>query len=101
MVDGLAGTRTCTSSPTTRSSNASILILGLSHHWPLDVQNRQGTTALMIAARRGSVDLADLLLRYKADVNKTDYTGRTALSFARQANKQAVASMIQRAGGRE
>ena len=53
------------------------------------------------AARRGSTDLVDLLLRHKASVNRADYTGRTALGFARQANKQAVAGMIQRAGGKE
>ncbi len=55
----------------------------------------------MIAARRGSVDLVDLLLRYKANVNRSDYTGRTALSFAKQSNKQAAAGMIARAGGKE
>ena len=43
----------------------------------VDAQNRQGTTALMIAARRGALDLIDLLLRYKAAVNRADYTVRT------------------------
>ena len=66
-----------------------------------DLQSRQGQTALMVASRLGYAEIVKLLLARKADPNKPDFTGRTALSYARQSGKGTVENMLRSAGGRE
>jgi uncharacterized protein len=41
------------------------------------------------------------LLAKKADPNVPDFTGRTALTYARQHNRGSIETMLRKAGGRE
>ena len=41
------------------------------------------------------------LLAKKADPNTPDFTGRTALTYARQAGRGTVEAMLRKAGGHE
>ena len=57
----------------------------------LDSQNRQGMTALMMAARDGKHALVQYLLEAGAKHQLTDYTGRTALDWAKEGrNKRCI-----------
>src|ERR1700724_3603092 len=48
-----------------------------------EVPNQEGQTALMLAARAGSVEVADLLVRHGANVNAREkWRGQTALMWA-------------------
>jgi ankyrin repeat protein len=48
----------------------------------VDTSNWEGQTPLMIAARRGNVALAHLLLERGANVARTDTHGMTAAAYA-------------------
>ena len=73
----------------------------IKRHAKVSAQSRQGTTALMIAARLGNAEIVRLLLAAKADPNQPDFTGRTAVAYARQANRGSIEAMLRKAGGRE
>ena len=62
---------------------------------------RQGNTALMIAARRSYTEVVRVLLAKKADPNKTDFTGRTALTYAKQSGSTTIEAMLRKVGGHE
>ena len=49
-------------------------------------------TPIIIAARAGHEELVDLLIEYKADLEASDLTGRTALSLARDRRGRAMKS---------
>ena len=66
-----------------------------------NAQTRQGVTALMVAARLGHAEVVRLLLDRKANPNTPDFTGRTALTYARQGNRATIEAMLRKAGGRE
>lgn len=51
-------------------------------HTNLDIQTRDGMTALMYAAKWGSADCVKTLLKGGADVHRKDKRGRTALTWA-------------------
>ena len=55
----------------------------------------------MVASRLGYAEIVKLLLAKKADPNKPDFTGRTALTYARQSGKGTVENMLRSAGGHE
>jgi ankyrin repeat protein len=42
-----------------------------------------------------------LLLEKKAEPNSRDFTGRTALSYARQNNRGSAEAMLRKAGAKE
>jgi ankyrin repeat protein len=65
----------------------------------VDPQNKNGLTPLMIAAGRGELELVRALLAKGANPNKTDYTGRDALSWAEDGHRPAVVQAITRAQG--
>ena len=50
----------------------------------LNSDNKNGMTPLMIAASRGNAAIVQALLAKGANVRKTDFTGRDALSWARK-----------------
>lgn len=62
----------------------------------LNAANRNGMTPLMIAARRGNRVLVKAMLVKGADVRRTDFTGRDAVSWARENRHPAVVQMLQR-----
>jgi ankyrin repeat protein len=57
-------------------------------------------TALIIAARGGHVDVAGLLIDAGADVNHSDYTGRTVLEWAGHGRSQRLVKLLEEAGAR-
>jgi ankyrin repeat protein len=56
---------------------------------------------MMVAARLGQAEIVRLLLAKKADPNTPDFTGRTALTYARQSGRTTIEAMLRKAGGRE
>src|SRR5258708_33895964 len=60
-----------------------------------NVPNQEGQTALMLAARAGSLDVADLLVRHGANVNaKEKWRGQTALMWAADAGSAAMTRFL-------
>ena len=55
----------------------------------------------MVAARLGHAEIVRLLLDKKANPNTADFTGRTALTYARQGGKPTIEAMLRKAGGHE
>ena len=49
---------------------------------PVDAENKNGMTPLMMAANRGNIDIVQALLAKGASVTKTDFTGRDAAGWA-------------------
>ena len=62
-------------------------------------RNIEGHTLLHLAAIQGHEDMAALLLRHGADLNKRDKEGRTALDRAEQM-KNSVAPYLSAIGGK-
>ncbi|KAF7659033.1 hypothetical protein LDENG_00004200 [Lucifuga dentata] len=61
-----------------------------------NIQDNQGTTALMFACERGHTHIARLLLeRSHCDLTLTDKRGRTALSIAMQGSHTDTAALLQ------
>ncbi|XP_044076805.1 KN motif and ankyrin repeat domain-containing protein 4-like [Siniperca chuatsi] len=61
-----------------------------------NIQDSQGTTALMFASERGHTHIARLLLeRSQCDLTLTDKRGRTALSIAMQGSHTDTAALLQ------
>ncbi|CAK0751489.1 hypothetical protein CCP2SC5_170024 [Azospirillaceae bacterium] len=56
----------------------------------VDIENRQGVTALMMAARDGQYEIVDRLLRAGARTEKVDFTGRTASDWAKDGRNSRV-----------
>ena len=55
---------------------------------------KAGTTALMIAAVLGNVDLVRMLLAHGADAGLTDYFGETAKTLAEKKGNSAVVELL-------
>ena len=55
-------------------------------------------TPLHKAARKGHIDLVDLLIRHGADVNIRNIANRTPLDLAVDYRKYAVADLLRRSG---
>ncbi|CAN9503111.1 unnamed protein product [Ophioblennius macclurei] len=61
-----------------------------------NIQDTQGTTALMFASERGHTHIARLLLeRSQCDLTLTDKQGQTALSIAMQGSHTDTAALLQ------
>nr|XP_040027039.1 KN motif and ankyrin repeat domain-containing protein 4-like isoform X2 [Gasterosteus aculeatus aculeatus] len=61
-----------------------------------NLQDKQGTTALMFASERGHTHIARLLLeRSRCDLTLTDKRGQTALSIAMQGSHTDTAALLQ------
>ncbi|KNC54656.1 ankyrin repeat domain-containing protein [Thecamonas trahens ATCC 50062] len=64
----------------------------------LDRKDASGMTALMIAARRGHIEVVHTLLQAGASVNTTGPDGRSALHMAVESGHPAVIELLIRAG---
>lgn len=62
----------------------------------IDARAPNGNTALMMAARYGAWDSADLLLARGADPRLTNSAGLAAADFARQQGRESLASKLER-----
>ncbi len=68
----------------------------LDAHVAVNVQSREGRTALIGAATSGQADIVNLLLRAGADPSIRDKQNRTALDYARQMHQERVISIIEK-----
>lgn len=64
----------------------------------IDALAPNGSTALMLAAKRGHLDTVRLLVGAKADLSRSDSVEGTALDMAVKANHTEVAEFLRRAG---
>ena len=55
----------------------------------------------MVAARLGHAEIVRLLLEAKANPNTADFTGRTALAYAKQSGRTTIEAMLRKAGAKE
>ncbi|MBQ4401588.1 MAG: ankyrin repeat domain-containing protein, partial [Synergistaceae bacterium] len=60
-----------------------------------------GGTALMEAAKHGDTESAEILLKYRADVNAKDNKGKTALKWAKHNKHNEVAQLLRNHGAKE
>jgi ankyrin repeat protein len=60
----------------------------------LDSLDLQGQTPLMWAALNGEIKIATHLLKAGADVNATDWWGRTALAYALSYNHKDIVTLL-------
>ncbi len=60
----------------------------------LDLVNREGETALIVAVKDGNVEAARQLLMAGADVSPKDARGRTALAWAEEENRTYLSQII-------
>ncbi len=66
---------------------------------PVNGQNKQGLTAMMLAAKGGHVGVVELLLEHGGDARLTDYTGRDAIGWARDARRPTLIKLLEQALG--
>lgn len=66
----------------------------LEHHAYIDAASPNGTTPLMMAARYGNAGVVTVLLEGGADASLKNEKGLTAIDFAREGGRPAVAEAI-------
>ncbi len=66
----------------------------------IDIQTREGLTPLMLAVKGRYISVVQLLLRYRPDLTVLDYTGRSAMGWARENRDRRIETMLRRAGAR-
>jgi uncharacterized protein len=64
-------------------------------------QSRDGLTPVMFAVRADRLGALRVLLKAKADLSVLDYTGRSALGWARASRDRRTESMLVRAGAKD
>lgn len=67
----------------------------------IDHQTHDGLTPLMLAVRSNRLAMVQFLLRKKPDLTLLDYTGRSALGWARIGRDRRAEAMLRRAGARD
>jgi ankyrin repeat protein len=78
-------------------SSVEMVALLLEHHAYIDAASPNDTTPLMMAARYGNTGTVKLLIDAGADVTLRNQQGLSARDFARTAERQDVADLINRA----
>lgn len=74
----------------------------IEHGANLEARTRDGaTTVLHQAARIGTKEMVELLLKSGAKVNKRDWAGKTALTIARNEKRESITELLIRYGGIE
>ena len=63
-----------------------------------NIRNKRGLTPIMVAARGGYADIVELLVDNGADLAQRDYTGRSALDWARESRTPGIDQILERAG---
>lgn len=66
-----------------------------------NVPNRQGLTPLMQAAKDGRLLHLELMMRHGPNLTLRDYTGRSALGWARQSRDRRVELLLRQVGAQE
>jgi ankyrin repeat protein len=62
----------------------------------LNVQDRDGKTALMLAAEKGDAQIAESLIRMRVNNQLTDKKGKTALAIARENGHTEIIKLLTR-----
>ena len=57
-----------------------------------------GSTPLIVAPRKGNVEIAKLLIERGANINKTDITGQTPLHVACQNGREEMVKLLPERG---
>ncbi len=78
----------------TTERQTEIIALLLDNAAYLDATSPNGTTPLMMAARYGSGDAVNLLLKEGADISLRNQLGLSAIDFAQRAERKSVAEDI-------
>lgn len=60
----------------------------------IDIADLQGRTPLQVTSERGNKEIAELLLRHRADPNKADKKDRTALLLAAENGHNELVSLL-------
>jgi len=81
-----------------RSGSVDATLLLLDKGANPDTQTDQGMTPLMLAVRENDRYLVEELLRANPDLSRSDYTGRTALDWARTSRDRSIESLLIEAG---
>lgn len=74
-----------------------VMQLLLDHHAYIDASSPNGSTPLMMAAMYGTDNAVKLLIEAGADITVRNSLGFSALDFAKQAQREFAASLIQNA----
>ncbi len=77
------------------NGNYDIVSLLLQHDAKVDIQTEAGITALMSASLYNHVSIAELLLSYGADKNKTNLRGETAITIALNGKNKDLCRLLQ------
>ncbi len=80
-----------------QTDTAEILLKAGAH---LTMTNRDGDTALMIAADKGHLDMVKLLFKHGAPLNARDEKGFTALMWAEKRHHHNVVKFLKENGAR-
>ncbi len=64
-------------------------------------KHKEGLTPLMLAVRQDRAAVVQLLLRHKPNLTVLDYTGRSALGWARTGRDRRLETMLVRAGAQD
>ena len=75
-------------------SSTELVALLLKEGALIDARSPNGTTPLMMAARYGAIDSADLLLKGGADAALVNERGMTAADFVAGAGREALAARL-------
>ncbi len=81
-----------------RSNAIDATILLLENGANPNAQDNQGMTPVMQAVRKNDRYLVEEILLAKPDLTIADYTGRTALDWARSSRDSSIATMLEEAG---
>lgn len=64
----------------------------------IDCKSNHQVPPLMLASRKGSVDIVKLFLKHHADINLKDFEGQTALYYAIKSRKKKLVDLLLRNG---
>ncbi|CAJ1355637.1 unnamed protein product [Effrenium voratum] len=64
------------------------------HPQLLEACDRQGRTALVLAARHGRLQVCEVLVAARADVEATDFLDKTPLAYAAAARHTEIARLL-------
>ena len=81
--------------------NVDVLAWVIAQRPKLDARAPNGQTALMLAAKKGSLSFVRLLVDADADIDLADFDGKTAIALSKVAGPQAVTEYLRSVGAVE
>jgi ankyrin repeat protein len=77
-----------------KSGNRETVAMSIKEGFNVNAKDKDGYTALLIAAEKGDLEMADLLVEKGADVNAKDKDGYTALMYVAYAGNLEIAKIL-------